>query len=121
MTGLCSRIAEIVGDRSRPANALYNVAAPASLPVRIATHQCRKMFSVFLHVSGVTAAHTVLDIGVTGDRNYDHSNYLEAWYPYKHHVTAIGIDDASLSQGRLSGPDLRARGRPKIAIPGSQF
>ena len=36
-------------------NAQYNVAAAGSLPVRIAAHQRRKMFSRFMLDTGVTA------------------------------------------------------------------
>jgi ubiquinone/menaquinone biosynthesis C-methylase UbiE len=76
-------------------NAQYNVAAADSLPVRIAAHQRRKMFARFMTDTGVAAGDTVLDVGVTSDRSYAASNYLEAWYPHKSCVTAVGIDDAS--------------------------
>jgi ubiquinone/menaquinone biosynthesis C-methylase UbiE len=72
-------------------NAQYNIAAPGSLPIRIAAMQRRKMFEAFLAL-GLGATDTVLDIGATGDRTYDHSNYLEAWYPHKARITALGID-----------------------------
>ncbi len=76
-------------------NAQYNVAAPESLPARIAHYQRRKMFAAFLEVLRPTEADTVLDLGVTSDRSYDHSNYLEAWYPHKHRITASGIDEGA--------------------------
>jgi len=76
-------------------NAQYNVAAADSLPVRIAAHQRQKMFARFMSETGVAAGESVLDVGATSDRSYQASNYLEAWYPYKHMVTAVGIDDAS--------------------------
>jgi hypothetical protein len=76
-------------------NAQYNVAAAGSLPVRVAAHQRRKMFSRFLLDTGVAAGEQILDVGVTSDRSYEASNYLEAWYPHKNKVTAVGIDDAS--------------------------
>lgn len=76
-------------------NAQYNVAAADSLPVRVAAHQRRKMFARFLSDTGIAAHESVLDVGVTSDRSYQASNYLEAWYPHKHMVTAAGIDDAS--------------------------
>jgi hypothetical protein len=76
-------------------NAQYNVAKAGSLPVRIAAHQRRRMFSRFMLDTAVADAERVLDVGVTSDRTYEASNYLEAWYPYKHMVTAVGIDDAS--------------------------
>jgi ubiquinone/menaquinone biosynthesis C-methylase UbiE len=76
-------------------NAQYNVAAPGSLSVRVAAHQRRKMFVRFVTDTGVAAGEAVLDVGVTSDRSYQASNYLEAWYPHKHMVTAVGIDDAS--------------------------
>jgi len=76
-------------------NAQYNVAPAGSLPVRVAAHQRRKMFGRFLADTGVAADETILDVGVTSDRSYQASNYLEAWYPHKNMVTAVGIDDAS--------------------------
>jgi ubiquinone/menaquinone biosynthesis C-methylase UbiE len=76
-------------------NAQYNVAAADSLPVKIAAHQRRKMFARFLADTGANADDTVLDVGATSERTYEASNYLEAWYPHKHRVTAIGLDDAS--------------------------
>ena len=42
----------------------------------------------------MTASETILDVGVTSDRTYESSNYLEAWYPNKGAITAAGIDDA---------------------------
>lgn len=75
-------------------NAQYNVAAPNSLPVRIAAFQRRKMFAAFVAATGVEPRHTILDVGVTSDRTYDHSNYLVAWWPHKERITAVGLDDA---------------------------
>jgi hypothetical protein len=75
-------------------NAQYNVAAPDSLPVRIAAYQRRKMYAAFLAATGIGDDDSVLDVGVTSDRSYDHSNYLVAWYPHKRRVTAVGLDDA---------------------------
>lgn len=75
-------------------NAQYNVAAPDSLPIHIAGLQRRKMYQEFLRL-GIAPEDTVLDIGVTSDRSYDHSNYLEAWYPFKDRITAVGIDDGA--------------------------
>jgi hypothetical protein len=76
-------------------NAQYNVAAADSLPVKIAAHQRRKMFARFLTDTGLGTDDTVLDVGATSERSYEASNYLEAWYPHKDKVTAIGLDDAS--------------------------
>lgn len=84
-------------------NAQYNVAAADSLPVRVAAHQRRRMFARFLTATGVAPGDTVLDVGVTSDRTYAASNYLEAWYPHKHMVTAAGIDDASFLTEQYPG------------------
>jgi SAM-dependent methyltransferase len=76
-------------------NKQYNVAAPNSLPVRIAGHQRRIMYDRFIIETRIREQDTVLDVGVTADRSYESSNYLEAWYPHKSTITAVGIDDAS--------------------------
>ncbi len=53
------------------------------------------MFDRFLVCAAVVAGDSILDVGVTSDRNYAASNYLELWYPHKSMITAVGIDDAS--------------------------
>jgi hypothetical protein len=84
-------------------NAQYNIAAPDSLPIKVAAYQRRKMFDAFITESGIQQSDTVLDIGVTSDRAYSHSNYLEHWYPYKNRITACGTDDASFLERMYSG------------------
>jgi SAM-dependent methyltransferase len=84
-------------------NRQYNVAAPNSLPVRIATWQRRRMYELFLEKLGVSGQDSILDLGVTSDRSYASSNYLEAWYPCKDQITAAGIDDASFLEEEYPG------------------
>jgi hypothetical protein len=87
-------------------NAQYNVAAAGSLPVRIAGRQRQKMFSAFLEL-GIERTDTILDIGVTSDRSYDHSNYLEAWYDNPEQITAAGLDERATSALSRWGVDSR--------------
>jgi ubiquinone/menaquinone biosynthesis C-methylase UbiE len=75
-------------------NAQYNVAAPNSLPTQIAAYQRRKMYRAFLEL-GVAPEDTILDVGATSDQTYDHSNYLELWYPHNSRITALGKDKAA--------------------------
>jgi hypothetical protein len=84
-------------------NSQYNVAAPDSLPARIAAYQRRRMFQRFLADTGIRPGETIADVGVTSDRGYEHSNYLEAWYPDKSAITAVGIDDASFLEALYPG------------------
>ena len=90
----CKRTAsQQVNFHARSPNAQYNVARPGSLPVRVAHYQRRNMYSRFVAAMRPCANDTILDIGVTSDRTYDHSNYLETWYPEKARITAAGIDE----------------------------
>lgn len=84
-------------------NAQYNVMKAGSLPVRIAAHMRKRMYQVFLDTSGVRKGESILDVGATSDRSLDSSNYLEAWYPYKDSITAVGIDDASFLEKLYPG------------------
>lgn len=84
-------------------NAQYNVAAPESLPVRIAHWQRRRMFARFMAYSVPGDSETILDVGATSDQTYTHSNYLEAWCPLKGRITAVGIDDASFLETLYPG------------------
>jgi hypothetical protein len=88
---------------ARSVNAQYNVAAAGSLPVRVAGRMRRRMYERFLADTGVQPEDTILDIGATSDRSYDHSNYLEAWYACKERLTAIGIDDAGFLETAYPG------------------
>ena len=84
-------------------NPQYTRVQPGSLPVKVTAYQRRKMFNAFLRSSRIGANDTVLDIGATSDRNFDHSNYLEVWYPARERVTALGIDDASFLTAAYPG------------------
>jgi hypothetical protein len=84
-------------------NAQYNVARAQSLPVRIAAHQRRRMFDDFTARLKPREQDTVLDVGVTSDDSYDHSNYFVSWYPHKHRITAAGLDDAAFLEHRYPG------------------
>ena len=61
------------------------------------------MFRAFLHFAGAASSDTILDIGATSDREYDHSNYFEAWHPNKQSITAVGLDDASFLAQEYAG------------------
>ncbi len=106
------RECDLAQELSGSVNAQYNVAKANSLPIKIATYQRHKMFAAFLDMTGIDVNDTILDVGVTSDQTYDHSNYLEAWYPYKVCITAAGIDDAAFLQSLYPGVRfVRADGR----------
>jgi len=84
-------------------NAQYNVASPNSLPVRIAAQARRKMYNCFLDCTQLQQRESILDVGVTSERQYEASNYLEAWYPDKTRITAVGLDDAGFLQALYPG------------------
>ena len=84
-------------------NSQYNVASAESLPVKIAGYQRRKMYQEFINCTDVKKDESILDVGVTSDQTYDSSNYLEAWYPEKSSITAVGIDDARFLEEKYKG------------------
>ena len=84
-------------------NAQYNVARPDSLAIRVTAMMRRRMYERFLTVSGLVPAETLIDVGVTSDREYVSSNYLEAWYPHKDKLTAAGMDDAGFLETQFPG------------------
>jgi hypothetical protein len=90
-------------DSPLTADSPYGLAHPGSLPTRVARHQRRKMFEAFASRFSIGATDTVLDVGVTSDRTHDHSNYLEAWWPRKDQITAIGVQNASFLESRYPG------------------
>jgi ubiquinone/menaquinone biosynthesis C-methylase UbiE len=88
---------------ARAPNRQYNLASPDSLAIKIATYQRRRMYERFLDECAVAPSDSILDVGVTCDRTYENSNYLEAWYPHKDKITATGIDDASFLEDLYPG------------------
>ena len=97
---------------STTANAQYNVAKPGSLPQRITGRMRRSMYDRFLSSVRPDSQETILDVGATSDQVYDFSNYLEAWYPHKSRITAVGIDDAKFLEQLYPGINfLKADGR----------
>jgi SAM-dependent methyltransferase len=70
------------------------------------------MFRAFMAFADPRPQDTILDVGVTSDRSYDHSNYFAAWYPHKAAITAVGLDDASFLSALYPGLRfVRADGR----------
>lgn len=84
-------------------NEQYNLAAPDSLPIRIAAKARRKLLDMFIDICAVKPSETILDVGVTSDRTYASSNYLEAWYPHKDKITAVGLQDAKFLEEMYPG------------------
>jgi len=65
------------------------------------------MYDLFLERTSIQPSETLLDVGVTSDQTYESSNYVEAWYPCKEKITAVGIDDASFLERRYPGMTYR--------------
>lgn len=92
---------------STATNAQYNVAKPGSAPQRITGRMRRAMYDRFLLSAQPMLQDKILDVGATSDQVYDFSNYLEAWYPHKSNITAVGIDDAQFLEELYPGITFR--------------
>lgn len=86
-----------------PLDSSYYVLRPDSLQIRISTKQRLVMYRKFVDCLEVGPRSTILDVGVTSDRTFENSNYLEAWHPYPATITALGFDDATFLQERYPG------------------
>lgn len=81
----------------------YHLFAPESIAGRIATYQRRRMYEAFLTSTGIQQKDTILDLGVTSDRSWSSSNYLECWYPLKNRITACSVDNARFLEEMYPG------------------
>jgi ubiquinone/menaquinone biosynthesis C-methylase UbiE len=81
----------------------YYVLDPNSFQARVSTRQRRVMYERFVSLLSLDSKTSILDVGVTSDRTFANSNYLEAWHPYPENITAVGLDDASFLQDQKPG------------------
>lgn len=102
-------------------NAQYNTAKAGSLPVRVAAFMRKRMFDSFLEATGVGGEDTIIDVGATSDRSYESSNYLEAWYPEKASITAVGLDDASFLEEIYPGMRFIQADGLQLPFPDNSF
>ena len=65
------------------------------------------MYARFLERTAIQPHETLLDVGVTSDQTYETSNYVEAWYPHKEKITAVGVDDAAFLEQQYPGVTYR--------------
>jgi hypothetical protein len=72
----------------------HDIAPPDSSPGPAAPQQHRPLLRAFLAATRVGPSDTVLDVGLTRDREDEPSNYLDTGYPHKNRLTAAGLDDA---------------------------
>lgn len=85
----------------------YIMAEPESLALRAVAAMRRKMYGRFLTMSAIAPHETLLDVGATAAKDYDAFNYIEAWYPHKDRITAVGLDDASYLEAAYPGVTFR--------------
>jgi ubiquinone/menaquinone biosynthesis C-methylase UbiE len=79
------------------------------------------MYEAFMQELTPPPSATILDIGVTSDQTYTSSNYLEALYPYKDHITAAGIDDASFLETLYPGMTYKFADALDLPFPDKSF
>ena len=78
-------------------NRLRGVATKLALRAR------RKMYARFTTAVPTSATITVVDIGVTPDRELADSNFFEALYPHAGQITATSIEDAAFLEDQYPG------------------
>jgi ubiquinone/menaquinone biosynthesis C-methylase UbiE len=105
----------------REPNAQFNLAAPDSLAVKIASRVREEMFEKFLDVLTPQESDQVLDIGATSDQSYESSNYFEALYPWKHRITAAGLDDAFFLEKQFPGVTYALADATALPFPDKHF
>lgn len=102
-------------------NAQYNLAAADSFAMRVAARMRRRMYRRFIATSNIAPVETLLDVGATSDRSFEASNYVEAWYPHKARITAVGLDDASFLEQLYPGLTFRQANGLDLPFPAESF
>jgi hypothetical protein len=81
-------------ERGPATSAYYSITGRLPLASQLSFSARRKMFQLFMREMAPTEAMTVLDLGVTCDRNSPESNFFEQLYPYPHRVVCAGTEAA---------------------------
>ena len=89
--------------RKKVPNKQYNLAKADGFAAKVITYQRRKMYEEFAALIESEPNCTLLDVGATSDQSYESSNYVEAWYPVKSAITAVGIDKAEFLEEKYEG------------------
>lgn len=82
---------------------IYNIHGAGSFGDRVTRHVRRKIYRKFMAWTQIGPDDTLLDIGVTADKAHLASNFIEHWYPFKHRITALGVDDAAWLERNYPG------------------
>jgi Methyltransferase domain len=74
-----------------------------SAATRVALRAREKMFRRFVESVPFDAGSSVIDIGVTPDRDLADSNFFERLYPHPSNLTATSIEDAAFLESQYPG------------------
>lgn len=99
----------------------YLMAKPDSLAVRIIARARRRIYARFLAISRIQPEETLLDVGATAASDYESFNFIEAWYPHKNRITAVGLDDASYLETAYPGVTFLQADGLKLPFPDQSF
>jgi ubiquinone/menaquinone biosynthesis C-methylase UbiE len=106
---------------SRLPNAQYNLAKAGSLSIHVATRVRDRMFASLMKEFSFSESDEILDLGVTSDQTYSSSNYFERLYPFKHRITAAGIDDAKFLEDQYPGVRFSYANALSLPFPDRSF
>jgi hypothetical protein len=71
----------------------YRNADAVPMSSKVTLHVRRKMFQLFMNVMHPSETTSILDLGVTSEKDHQASNYFERFYPHKHRIVCAGIED----------------------------
>ena len=73
----------------------YSVFTPGSVKDRLVLMARKRMYKCLEELMPLAEMKSILDVGVTADRECGFSNFFEAMYPHPERITAFSDQDAS--------------------------
>lgn len=70
---------------------------------RILLRKRKQIYEVLSSCIDLESLRSILDVGVTADRTFRSSNFLEVFYPHPERITALSDQDASWMEGVFPG------------------
>ena len=79
---------------NKQTNEYYQTTEHIPFTEKLSVNARKKMYALFMNIMEPSKTSSILDVGVTCDKQHPASNMLEYCYPHKKQITCAGVENA---------------------------